>query len=99
SSSRATSRPTLRPGLTITSSQRRLAGGRYQGPALRSPSFMLNGPRRVTLTRGSPIPSVPPTAPAATAQLSHAERARGEGAPAGLRRGRKDFGNISFLSL
>ena len=71
SSSRATSRPTLRPGLSISSSQRRLAGGRYQGPALRSPSFMVNGPRRVTRTRASPRPWASLTAPAATRGLSH----------------------------
>ncbi len=67
SRSRATSRPTRSPGLTITSSQRRLAGGRYQGPALRSPSFIVNGPRRVTRTPGSLNLSVPLTARAATA--------------------------------
>jgi hypothetical protein len=53
SNSRATSRPTRRPGLTMTSSHSRFAGGRCQGPAALSPSRMVKGPRRENRRRAS----------------------------------------------
>ena len=51
STSRATSLPSQRSELNISSSHRRFAAGRRQGPAQLSPSFTVNGPS--SLTRNS----------------------------------------------
>ena len=54
STSQARSRLIVRPGLSRTSSQRRLAVGRAHGPALLAPAEMENDPNSLTCTSDAP---------------------------------------------
>ena len=55
----------------MTSWHKRLAAGRYHGPAFRPSCLMLNAPRSVTRTRETVKVSALSTALAATSTLSH----------------------------
>ena len=70
SSFRAASLLIRRPGLTITSSQRRLALGRAHGPALISPRRTENGPSRLARS-GATLWLWASPAGASTTALSH----------------------------